>query len=105
MAAYLDAWFIEAPDDAAGIARALGDIARARGFPGPARAAVADPQSRGQLRAHPDFDSYSAPRGMRIGQQASALDDDAGEHGGILQLRLKEPRNPDLLIQPSKEVR
>jgi probable addiction module antidote protein len=31
MAAYLDAWFQEAPDDAAGIARALGDIARARG--------------------------------------------------------------------------
>jgi probable addiction module antidote protein len=32
MAAYLDAWFEEAPDDVAGIARALGDIARARGM-------------------------------------------------------------------------
>ena len=32
MAAYLDAWFAEAPDNAAGIARALGDIARARGM-------------------------------------------------------------------------
>lgn len=32
MAAYLDAWFAAAPDDAAGIARALGDIARARGM-------------------------------------------------------------------------
>ena len=32
MAAYLDAWLAEAPDDAAGIARALGDIARARGM-------------------------------------------------------------------------
>ena len=32
MAAYLDAWFEEAPDDAAAIARALGDIARARGM-------------------------------------------------------------------------
>lgn len=32
MTAYLDAWLIEAPDDAAGIARALGDIARARGM-------------------------------------------------------------------------
>jgi DNA-binding phage protein len=30
MAAYLDAWLQEAPDDTAGIARALGDIARAR---------------------------------------------------------------------------
>jgi len=32
IAAYLDAWLEEAPDDAAGIARALGDIARARGM-------------------------------------------------------------------------
>ena len=32
MAAYLDARPEEAPDDAAGIARALGDIARARGM-------------------------------------------------------------------------
>lgn len=32
MAAYLDAWLSEAPEDAAGIARALGDIARAKGM-------------------------------------------------------------------------
>jgi probable addiction module antidote protein len=32
MAAYLDAWFEEAPDDTAGIARALGNIARAKGM-------------------------------------------------------------------------
>ena len=32
MAAYLDAWSQEAPDDAVGIARALGDIARAKGM-------------------------------------------------------------------------
>ena len=32
MAAYLDVWLDEAPDDAAGIARALGDIARAKGM-------------------------------------------------------------------------
>lgn len=32
-AAYLDAWFEAAPDDSAGIARALGDIARARNDP------------------------------------------------------------------------
>ncbi len=32
MAAYLNAWLAEAPDDAAGIARALGDIARAKGM-------------------------------------------------------------------------
>ena len=32
MAAYLDAWLAEAPDDASGIARALGDIARAKGM-------------------------------------------------------------------------
>ena len=32
MAAYLDAWLEEMPDDAAGIAKALGDIARAKGM-------------------------------------------------------------------------
>lgn len=32
MAAYLDAWLAEAPDDAVGIARALGEIARAKGM-------------------------------------------------------------------------
>lgn len=32
MAAYLDAWLEEEPADAAGIARALGDVARAKGM-------------------------------------------------------------------------
>ena len=32
MAAYLDAWFEEAPEDAAGIPRAQGDIARTKGM-------------------------------------------------------------------------
>lgn len=32
MAVYLDAWLDEAPDDVSGIARALGDIARAKGM-------------------------------------------------------------------------
>ena len=32
MAAYLDAWLEDAPEDAPGIARALGDIARAKGM-------------------------------------------------------------------------
>jgi probable addiction module antidote protein len=32
MAAYLDAWFDEFPDDVSGIARAIGDIARAKGM-------------------------------------------------------------------------
>ena len=32
MAAYLDAWLEDAPDDVAGITRALGDIARAKGM-------------------------------------------------------------------------
>jgi probable addiction module antidote protein len=31
-AAYLDAWLDEAPDDAVGVAKALGDIARAKGM-------------------------------------------------------------------------
>jgi probable addiction module antidote protein len=32
MAAYLDAWLEETPDDVSGIAKALGDIARAKGM-------------------------------------------------------------------------
>ncbi len=32
MAAYIDAWLTEAPDDSAGIASALGDVARAKGM-------------------------------------------------------------------------
>lgn len=32
MAAYLDAWLVEATHDTAGMARAMGDIARARGM-------------------------------------------------------------------------
>ena len=32
MVAYLNAWLTDAPDDSAGIARALGDIARAKGM-------------------------------------------------------------------------
>lgn len=32
MAAYLDAWLNEVPDDVSGIARALGDLARAKGM-------------------------------------------------------------------------
>jgi probable addiction module antidote protein len=32
MAAYLDAWLEEAPEDAVGIARAMGDMARAKGL-------------------------------------------------------------------------
>ncbi|HEX5048976.1 MAG TPA: addiction module antidote protein [Gammaproteobacteria bacterium] len=39
MAAYLDAWLSEAPDDAAGIARAFGDLARAKGMSRVAEAA------------------------------------------------------------------
>ena len=38
-AAYLDAWLEEAPDDVVGLARALGDIARARGMTEVAREA------------------------------------------------------------------
>ena len=32
MSAYVDAWLTDAPGDAAGIARALGDVARAKGM-------------------------------------------------------------------------
>ncbi len=39
MALYLDAWLSDAPDDLPGIARALGDIARAKGMAEVARLA------------------------------------------------------------------
>ncbi len=39
MASYLDAWLVEAPDDSSGIARALGEIARAQGMTQIAKAA------------------------------------------------------------------
>lgn len=39
MAAYLDAWLDEAPEDSAGIAKALGNIARAQGMTQVAREA------------------------------------------------------------------
>jgi probable addiction module antidote protein len=45
MAAYLDAWLEEAPEDATGIARALGDIARAKGMTQVARDAGLSRQS------------------------------------------------------------
>lgn len=51
MAAYLDAWLEEAPEDAAGIARALGDIARAKGISQVAKDAGL---SREICRAAPD---------------------------------------------------
>ncbi len=38
MAAYLDAWLEDAPDDVSGIARALGDMACAKGMSQVARA-------------------------------------------------------------------
>lgn len=37
MAAYLDAWLEESPEDVQGIARALGDLARAKGMSAVAR--------------------------------------------------------------------
>jgi probable addiction module antidote protein len=45
MAAYLDAWLEEAPEDVAGIARALGDMARAKGLTQVARDACLSRES------------------------------------------------------------
>jgi probable addiction module antidote protein len=47
IAAYLDAWLAEAPDDAAGIARALSAVARAKGMTQAARDAGLSRRSRG----------------------------------------------------------
>ena len=51
MAAYLDAWLVDAPDDAAGIARALGDIARAKGMSQVARDTGLSRESRYKARS------------------------------------------------------
>ena len=50
MAAYLDAWLSDAPDDLPGIARALGDIARAKGMTEVARVAGLSRESLYHLR-------------------------------------------------------
>ena len=52
MAAYLDAWLAEAPDDVAGIARALGAIARARGMAQVARDAGLSRESLYKALSH-----------------------------------------------------
>src|SRR3989304_550155 len=69
MAAYLDAWLAEAPDDAAGITRALGDIARAKGMSQVARATGLSRESLYK----------AARRGDRRHAQQPA---DAGHHRG-----------------------
>lgn len=45
MAAYLDAWLGKAPEDVSGIARALGDIGRAKGMTQMAKDACLDRES------------------------------------------------------------
>ena len=60
MAAYLDAWLEEAPDDVSGIARALGDIARAKGMSQVARDAGLSRESLYKALSgdrSPDFDT------------------------------------------------
>jgi probable addiction module antidote protein len=59
MAAYLDAWLEEAPDDAAGIARALGDIARAKGMSQVARDAGLSRESLYKALSETDNPSFA----------------------------------------------
>ena len=51
MATYLDAWLVDSPNDAAGIARALGDIARAKGMSQVARDKGLSRESRYKARS------------------------------------------------------
>jgi probable addiction module antidote protein len=50
MAAYLDAWLDEAPDDGAGIAKAFGDIARAKGMSQVAKDAGVGREARSHVK-------------------------------------------------------
>jgi len=63
MAAYLDAWFDEFPEDVSGIARAVGDIARAKGMTKVAKSLLKNPAcaNMGQLPS-PDARSPGAQR-------------------------------------------
>src|SRR5215203_5374285 len=77
MAAYLDAWLEEAPEDAAGIARALGDIARAKGMSQVARDAGLSRESLYKALSgerSPDFDTVlrvMAALGLRLHAEAA----------------------------------
>ena len=77
MTAYLDAWLAEAPDDAAGIARALGDIARAHGMSQVARDAGLSRESLYKAlskNGNPSFTTvYKVMRalGMKLTTQAA----------------------------------
>ena len=66
MAAYLDAWFEEAPDDAAGIARAWADRASAGNEPGGKRGRV---------------ESGESIQGTQCGRQSELCDDLEGGAG------------------------
>jgi len=59
MAAYLDAWLAEAPDDAVGFVRALGDIARAKGMSEVARDAGLNRDSLYKALSENDNPSFS----------------------------------------------
>jgi len=76
-AEYLDAWLSEAPDDAAGIARALGDIARAKGMSSVARDAGLSRESLYKAlsqEGNPSFDTIlkvAKALGVRLHAEAS----------------------------------
>jgi probable addiction module antidote protein len=77
MAAYLDAWLEEAPDDTAGIARALGDIARAKGMTQVARDAGLSRESLYRalsVDGNPSFDTVlkvARALGVKLHAQAA----------------------------------
>lgn len=77
MAAYLDAWLMDAPEDAAGIARALGDIARAKGMTQVARDAGLSRESLYRAlseEGNPSFATIlkvASALGIRLGARAA----------------------------------
>jgi probable addiction module antidote protein len=82
MAAYLDAWLTEAPDDAAGIARALGDIARAKGMTSVAREAGLSRESLYKALSEDGNPSFATvlkvARALGLRLHAEALDRESG---------------------------
>lgn len=88
MAAYLDAWLAEAPDDVAGIARALGDIARAKGMAQVAREAGLSRESLYRALSEEGNPSFATvlkvtrALGVRLHAEAAEPDDEPRAVGG-----------------------
>lgn len=92
MAAQLDAWFVEAPDDAAGIARALGDIARAKGMSQVARYAGLSRESLYKALSENGNPSFATV--LKVARAGSAL-----ARGSRLMVNARWPMPTGMVVE------